>query len=45
MRFNAKYDHSDYRERIDIHEMTLRGMDLNQLYDDKELVGYRRKEI
>ena len=38
--FNISYDHGDYRERVDKDKKYLEKMDLNALYDDKELTGF-----
>ena len=38
--FNISYDHGDYRERVDKDQKYLEKMDLNALYDDKELTGF-----
>jgi len=38
--FDLIYDHGDYRERIELHEESLKELDLNELYADPSLTGW-----
>ena len=43
--FNLKYDHSDYRQRVDKDKLFLIKYDLNKLYEDDELTGFHTQDI
>lgn len=42
---NLGYDHGDYRERVDKDQLSLVKYDLNDLYDDTELTGFKRDTV
>mmetsp|Transcript_909 Transcript_909/g.2576 ORF Transcript_909/g.2576 Transcript_909/m.2576 type:complete len:446 (+) Transcript_909:245-1582(+) len=39
--FNVRYDHSDYRERIESHKDFLMTKDLRALYKDNDFMGFK----
>eukprot|EP00980_Cylindrotheca_fusiformis_P010246 scaffold2277_cov137-Cylindrotheca_fusiformis.AAC.1 len=41
---NLGYDHADYRERVDKDQLSLVKYDLNDLYDDPTLTGFKHGE-
>lgn len=41
---NLRYDHGDYRERVDKDKLFLIKYDLNNLYDDNSLTGFNAQE-
>jgi hypothetical protein len=38
--FNVKYDHGEYRERVDTHKETLEKYHLNKMYKNPKLAGF-----
>lgn len=42
--FNLRYDHGDYRERVDKDKLFLIKYDMNSLYDDNELTGFNTED-
>lgn len=38
---NTRYDHSDYRERIDLHRDALWKCSLNDIYKDQSITGFK----
>lgn len=39
--FNLGYDHGDYRERVDKDQLSLVKYDLNDLYEDTKMTGFK----